>query len=65
VISSSSSASRAAAEWHIRLPHDLAEALKRLAAAHDRSVNAEIVRVLRAYARQQGELPPTAVGSRS
>ncbi len=60
-----STATRVAAEWHLRLPRDLAEALKRLAEAHDRSVNAEIVHVLRAYARQQGELLPTALGSRS
>jgi predicted transcriptional regulator len=33
----------------IRLPAEIAEALRRLAKQHDRSLNGEIVRALRAY----------------
>ena len=37
----------------IRLPSAIAEALRRLAKQHDRSLNGEIVRALREYANKQ------------
>jgi len=40
----------------IRIPADIAEALRRLAKEHDRSLNGEIVRALREYAgKHQGK----------
>lgn len=41
----------------IRIPVELADKMRRLAKAHDRSLNGEIVRALRAYdeQRQQAE----------
>jgi hypothetical protein len=37
----------------IRLPGDVAEAMRALAKEHDRSLNGELVRALRAYAATQ------------
>ena len=36
----------------IRIPAEIAEALRRLAKQHDRSLNGEIVRALREYAEK-------------
>jgi predicted transcriptional regulator len=36
----------------IRIPADIAEALRRLAKQHDRSLNGEIVRALREYSER-------------
>jgi predicted transcriptional regulator len=44
---------RAITNITIRLPAAIAEALRRLAKQHDRSLNGEIVRALRAYTEQQ------------
>jgi predicted transcriptional regulator len=40
-------------KFTIRLPAQVAEAMRALAHAHDRSLNGEIVRALRAYAAAQ------------
>jgi len=37
----------------IRIPPEIAEDMRRLAKAHDRSLNGEIVRALRVYTEQQ------------
>ncbi|HET9109935.1 MAG TPA: Arc family DNA-binding protein [Ktedonobacterales bacterium] len=37
----------------LRLPRDVAERLRRLARLHDRSLNGEIVRALRAYVERE------------
>jgi predicted transcriptional regulator len=37
----------------IRLPVEIAEMMRRLAKVHDRSLNGEIVRALRAYGEQR------------
>ena len=37
----------------IRIPAEIAEALRRLAKRHDRSLNGEIVRALREYAEKR------------
>jgi len=37
----------------IRFPHDVAEALKRLAQEHDRSINGEVIRAVREYIKRQ------------
>jgi hypothetical protein len=39
----------------IRIPATIAEALRRLAKEHDRSLNGEIVRALREYAEKHAE----------
>jgi predicted transcriptional regulator len=44
---------RAITNITIRLPAEIAEALRRLAKQHDRSLNGEIVRALREYTEQQ------------
>lgn len=42
----------------IRFPHDVAEAMKRLAKANDRSINGEMVRAAREHiACQQQQTP--------
>jgi predicted transcriptional regulator len=37
----------------IRFPHDVAEAMRRLAKDHDRSINGEVVRAVREYITRQ------------
>ncbi len=37
----------------VRIPPDVAEAMRRLAERNDRSLNGEIVRALREYARRR------------
>ncbi len=37
----------------IRIPAEIAEKMRRLAKAHDRSLNGEIVRALREYSEQR------------
>lgn len=46
---------RTESDYALRLPKDLKVALERLAKREDRSLNAQIVRVLREWAEQQGE----------
>jgi predicted transcriptional regulator len=48
----------------IRFPSELADAIRRLAKEHDRSINGEVVRAVREYImrqqkprKQEGELP--------
>jgi predicted transcriptional regulator len=42
----------------IRFPREVAEAMRRLAREHDRSINGEVVRAAREYiARQQQQRP--------
>ena len=43
----------------LRLPRDVVERLTRLAVAHDRSLNREIVRALRQYVEQSAEARET------
>ncbi len=38
----------------VRIPVDVADRIRRLAEAHDRSLNGEIVWALRQYSKQQG-----------
>ncbi|MGH2502030.1 MAG: Arc family DNA-binding protein [Ktedonobacterales bacterium] len=42
----------------IRLPVNIAEKMRRLAKAHDRSLNGEIVRALRTYGAQREQREP-------
>jgi hypothetical protein len=42
----------------IRIPAEIAEALRRLAKQHDRSLNGEIVRALREYVKKHDEQEP-------
>jgi hypothetical protein len=41
----------------VRIPHDVAEAMRRLAERNDRSLNGEIVRALREHVRRQHREP--------
>jgi predicted transcriptional regulator len=41
----------------IRFPHEIAEAMRRLAKEHDRSINGEMVRAAREYLARQQKQP--------
>jgi hypothetical protein len=46
-------------DWNIRFPDDVLAALKKAAVEDTRSLNGEVVAVLRGHLTERGLLPPT------